>query len=180
MGTIYRTTISIPAELKARMDAVRESVNWSAVAARAFESRLLEIELRSKHTMSREDVLRRLKAVDEEEAIQERDEGKTAGQSWAEESATPKQLRRLQEMANDPYGLDNAIRLMADRRNIGTAWRLYLVLNPSMREEASKNDVAAFWEEALGDDRERIADKDFACGFVEGALYVWKELQDEL
>jgi len=42
-GGTVRTTISVPAGLKTRMAAVRRSVNWSAVAARAFESKLDEL-----------------------------------------------------------------------------------------------------------------------------------------
>ncbi len=39
-----RTNISLPRELKARMDQVKEPVNWSAVAGKAFEAKLLELE----------------------------------------------------------------------------------------------------------------------------------------
>jgi hypothetical protein len=39
----FRTTITVPADLKRRMDAVTEEVNWSALAASAFEAKLTEI-----------------------------------------------------------------------------------------------------------------------------------------
>jgi hypothetical protein len=39
----FRTTITIPQDLKERMDALEVEVNWSAVAARAFEEKLAEI-----------------------------------------------------------------------------------------------------------------------------------------
>jgi hypothetical protein len=39
----FRTTITVPADLKRRMDAVKEEVNWSALAASAFEAKLAEI-----------------------------------------------------------------------------------------------------------------------------------------
>jgi hypothetical protein len=42
MGS-FRTTITVPQDLKERMDAVQVDVNWSAVAARAFEEKLVEI-----------------------------------------------------------------------------------------------------------------------------------------
>src|SRR6516225_5119268 len=41
-----RTTITVPPDLKARMEAVEESVNWSAIACQAFEQRLAEITRR--------------------------------------------------------------------------------------------------------------------------------------
>src|SRR4051812_13093986 len=46
MGTTIRTNISVPQELKARMEAVAEPVNWSSVACEAFESKLAEITAR--------------------------------------------------------------------------------------------------------------------------------------
>src|SRR5437879_3439244 len=39
----FRTTITVPADLKRRMDAVDEEINWSALAASAFEAKLAEI-----------------------------------------------------------------------------------------------------------------------------------------
>ncbi|MHC4179286.1 MAG: hypothetical protein ACYSWU_17370 [Planctomycetota bacterium] len=37
------TSISVPPDLKRRMDKVKEPVNWSAVACQAFEQKLAEI-----------------------------------------------------------------------------------------------------------------------------------------
>jgi hypothetical protein len=37
MSKSQRTTVSFPLSLKRRMDAIHEDVNWSAIAARAFE-----------------------------------------------------------------------------------------------------------------------------------------------
>jgi len=51
---VTRTNISIPADLKRRMDKVSEGVNWSALACRAFEDKVAEMETRnlSKNTNS--------------------------------------------------------------------------------------------------------------------------------
>ena len=38
-----RTTTNIDGSLRARMDASHDRVNWSAVACRAFEEKLLEL-----------------------------------------------------------------------------------------------------------------------------------------
>jgi len=38
-----RTTISVPADLKGRMNKVKEDVNWSALACQAFQGKLAEI-----------------------------------------------------------------------------------------------------------------------------------------
>jgi hypothetical protein len=40
----FRTSISIRRSLKARMNAVTAQVNWSAVAADAFERKIQEVE----------------------------------------------------------------------------------------------------------------------------------------
>lgn len=56
-----RTTISLPDDLKARMDEVDQPVNWSAEAAKCFEKLLGEIAARKpKKDMS--DIIARLKA----------------------------------------------------------------------------------------------------------------------
>jgi hypothetical protein len=44
MSLYARTSISIPAELKDRMESAPVRVNWSAVAARAFEAELAAVE----------------------------------------------------------------------------------------------------------------------------------------
>ena len=38
-----RTSISLPAELKRRMEAMGDDANWSAVAVAAFEAKLREM-----------------------------------------------------------------------------------------------------------------------------------------
>src|SRR5262249_27023394 len=93
---VVRTNISLPRELKARMDAAPSSVNWSAVAAQAFEAKLLELESQ-KEVKSMDDVIARLKAAAELEANEDYQAGFKAGQQWAKEQATPKELRRLAE-----------------------------------------------------------------------------------
>lgn len=40
MGNTARVTISIPKRLRERMDAVGRELNWSAIAAEAFEAAL--------------------------------------------------------------------------------------------------------------------------------------------
>src|SRR3954447_17485852 len=61
MAKSMRTSISVPPDLKARMDAVAEPVNWSAVACRAFESELAEI-VKRKGVRDMKDVIQRLRA----------------------------------------------------------------------------------------------------------------------
>ena len=58
-----RTTISIPDDLKKRMDRIKGPVNWSAVAVAAFEQRLVEIAatIRQQHVTEAAQMLKRTK-----------------------------------------------------------------------------------------------------------------------
>lgn len=49
-GGTVRTTISVPTALKSKMEAISEPVNWSAVAASAFEWKLNELAAKRKQT----------------------------------------------------------------------------------------------------------------------------------
>lgn len=184
MGTIYRTTISIPQELKDRMDAAGEQVNWSSLAARAFESKLLEIELRSKRSMSTKDVVKRLQAAKEQDAQEDYEEGKQAGREWAEKTATPKELRRLAEYLED-----------SERSNVcwwdvegdtGISWNApfgapdCLVFAIWPKRDSDRDAPEEFWEKALGDEHRRCWDAGFLRGFGKGAVEVWHEVEDEL
>src|SRR4051812_10128908 len=95
----YRTTISIPQDLKEQMDATADQVNWSAVAAQAFKVKLAEIASRRARTMSDEDIVKRMRAVKEAEDGEDREEGKAAGSEWATRWAKPRQLKRLERLS---------------------------------------------------------------------------------
>src|SRR5262249_34830315 len=89
-GRIIRTTISIPQDLMARMQEAK-GVNWSAVAARAFEEQLNEIA-RARKEKTMDDAILRLRAA--KRCLDDEDyrEGHKAGQAWACEHAEPKEL----------------------------------------------------------------------------------------
>src|SRR5262245_60643039 len=92
-----RTNVSLPRGLKARMDAVKVPVNWSAVAAEAFERKLLELESR-REVGNMDEVLARLKAAAALDGKEDYQEGRVAGEAWAKEGARPKQLRGLEQL----------------------------------------------------------------------------------
>jgi hypothetical protein len=96
MKKSVRTTISIPASLKARMDAATEEINWSAVAAHAFEARLAEI-ITKRGAKDMQEVIARLKAskAKSDDATQHEAEG--AGRQWAMNQAEAIWLQRLAE-----------------------------------------------------------------------------------
>src|SRR5262249_13995548 len=154
----------------ARMDAVEVPVNWSAVASQAFEAKLLELES-TKEVGGMDDVIARMKAADELDQKEAYQEGREAGERWAKEVARPKQLRQLAKLANNQqYGLADWLDIYT--KHHGIACELFKDIHP--REESDSHSVDAFWAEALGEGgTERIEDRDFALGFLEGALDVW-------
>jgi hypothetical protein len=180
---VYRTTISIPQDLKKRMEAVADQVNWSAVAARAFEAKLAEVHARKVKTMTKEDVVQRLKSLEGQESEEEYAEGKQAGRAWAEREATPKELRRLaryidlfERERSGPCWWD--VELRGWRGGSATDCFVFAI-RPSRKDDASA--PREFWEEVLGDDDAgRIEDADFFHGFGDGAVEVWNEVCGEL
>jgi hypothetical protein len=173
---VVRMTISVPRELKERMEAAKESVNWSAVAARAFEGKLLELQSQ-REAKNMNEVVARLKAADELERSEEYQAGRTAGEAWAKEAATPRQLRRLVALAEDQYGITGHLHIFADSMNRGIGHGLADVMNPGQEFNL---DSEGFWIRVLGDDRQRIEDEDFARGFVDAAREVWEAVKGKL
>jgi hypothetical protein len=176
---VIRTNISLPRELKARMDAVKRTVNWSAVAAEAFKAKLLEIQ--SKRDVEHMDeVIARLKAAEEMDASESYREGHRAGSEWAKRRARPKHLRGLAKLADESQGvLAGHLELFGNDMNRGIAWGLYLAMH--QHEEFQRPDVEGFWQQILGDSgAERIEAYNFALGFVEGALDIWNKVENDM
>jgi hypothetical protein len=173
-------TISIQKDLKERMDKVSDQVNWSAVASDAFRSKLVEIEVRRKHSVSKADVLKRLKATDVKDTADEYTDGKLAGRRWTERKATLKQLRRAVEY------IDQAVRDNTPWYDVdfggwnapyGAADYFYQAVNPREDPDAGRE----FWHDVLGEDGpDRIQDSDFFLGFGDGLCEVWNEVRAEL
>jgi hypothetical protein len=160
----YRTTISIPKELKDEMDAAGEQVNWSAVAARAFRSELARIAATRKRHMTKEEVVKRLKAKQEQEMEAK---GKAHGREWAERFAGPSALLRLMRWYNMRQFNENAsFKRMED---------LYSYLYPS------GEDLQTFKAETCANEWPDVChDTDYTAGFVDGATDVWDEVEGEL
>src|SRR5690348_8820163 len=97
---VVRMTISVPREVKEAMDATTAKVNWSAIATKAFQAELLALQS-ERQAKTMDEVVARLKAAAEIEANEDYQAGHSAGETWAKEDATPKQLRRLEKMAVD-------------------------------------------------------------------------------
>jgi hypothetical protein len=181
MSKTYRTTISIPRDLKEEMDALGDQVNWSAVAAAAFRAKVFEVQNRRRESMSKEDVIKRMRTADENDT-EDFDGGKQAGREWAERDASPKELRRLVRYMKgfDSYPGVSWWDVDANWSGPGgAADRFVWAAWPSRKEDRTAS--GEFWESALGEDNvDRVEDSDFLRGFGEGAAEVWDEVKDEL
>jgi hypothetical protein len=177
---VVRTTISVPRELKARMDKVEESVNWSGVACSAFEAKLLELESQ-RQVENMDDVVARLKAAAELEDKEEYQAGLEAGRTWAKEDATPKQLRRIAdyvEKSDRSYDFcwyDSSLNWNAP---FGPLDHFAFVAWPDRKDDRSAADD--FFEQALGDDAHRVQDDDFLHGFGDGVVEIWDQVRNKL
>jgi hypothetical protein len=164
-----RMNITVPAALKARMDAVGGGVNWSAVAARAFEAEVRSHEaLKEGATM--DDVFARLEASEEGCDQEDLIEGKKAGRAWACKDASASELRRLARFMDTTAGGNDWDWSGGDAS--GIAHTVLTAMTPGDRP--SRQDSEEFWESALGD---RYPEGPLLQGFCEGAVSVWQDFQ---
>jgi hypothetical protein len=197
-----RVNISVPKELKTRMEASPEQVNWSKVACQAFEAKLLELESK-KEVKGIKDVIARWKAADELDRNEDYRAGRAASERWAKEDARPKQLRALAKLVHGPQlNRTNFLGAFAIEKGEtnrkaplfgkgpGFGWALaqaiagkleYLFhvgdLGPHSGLGGMLNDmdIALFWTKVLGENwKFLIEDRNFAQGFLEGALDIWE------
>ena len=171
-----RTTISIPDDLKRRMDRVKEPVNWSAIAAEAFELKLGEIARKQKEK-TMDTVIARLRASKIQGASAFQKEGHVIGIGWAKEHAEFDELQRLARLDADEFfgsdwGGDGAY-----------AAAEVLVFKIAGTDDYDRSAATDFWESLLGDDADaetRLASLDFLRGFVEGAVELFEQVEGEL
>jgi hypothetical protein len=177
----FRTTITVPQDLKARMDAVREQVNWSALACRAFEEKLAEIASK-KEKLTVDDVIQRLKLSREQMESAEYKDGEAVGRDWASRRAEAAELTKLESFLAELDGEPSLSRgrFFSDYGSsaFSTADHLYFALHP---EEQTRDASRDFWETVLGDKELYKRDSDdFLRGFAEGAEAVWDEVKHQL
>jgi hypothetical protein len=169
-------SISVPPDLRARMDKVKEPVNWSAIACQAFEAKLNEIA-KVKELKDMSDVIERLRASKQETASDEYNHGVEAGEEWAKSTAEYAELRRLGELEERTSTVDwEQFFCTGDSDAYGAANRLVFAIQPDT--EGSRMAAEEFWEFTVGEDTE-LTD-DFVRGFADGALKVWHEVKDQV
>ena len=156
-----RINVSVPDELKTRMDEVGEAANWSAIAQRAF-SEAVATHLIRKDDTDMESVVERLRASKyrlEEGAVEA---GKEAGRTWAKERAEYDELDRLATLNENHSDIVGVVVLQN-------------YIDPE--EDLDEHQWARFWEENFGRGRPNDA---FARGFAEGAASVFQEVADQI
>lgn len=194
-----RTTITIPAPLKARMEAVGGQVNWSAVASEAFEKRLSELEQKAfpmTDMPNKDDALARLRSLKnkpEGQLRQRSDRAFQLGQRWAMADAHPNELKRLEEFCeqtaiHQPF--DQWKTEAHDRRGVKRVFReltLKILGYDHLADMQSvRHEAAAFWQQRVGlpaDARQRDPewnDAMFLSGFAQGALEFWTDVKNDL
>lgn len=171
-----RTTISVPADLKKRMDKISEDVNWSALACQAFEGKLAEV-ISKKGAKDMEEVLARLRESERQSASDATKAGYEAGQEWVKHHAQVSELRRLDKYWHSVGENDRWVLFAAsDTPGVSgpPAWE-------SLAEAVQPDgDAKEFWEVLLGDDIEQADDSDFMKGFFDGAFELWADLKRKL
>ena len=167
-----RINLSIPDELKSKMDLQGGTANWSNVAQTAFEKELLMIEA-NQQVENMDDVVSRLRAskmVSIEDVLPD---AKEKGRNWAKQGAEYVQLKALGEAHWE--GME------------GGYWRTAGAVAISNHENESLDDVDThqsndFWEEWIDMTWRNDSDvADAAAGaFVEGAVEIWEEIKDQV
>ena len=176
-----RTTISMPSDLKVRMERVRETVNWSAVACRAFENKLAEIAAR-KEKKAMSDVVERLRASLRIEQGANYQDGWEAGCVWCKEQASAEELRRLQEFEQliKDKGKRAWEQWFSEQRE-HIPWMRLVDLIHKHEFPQPEGTAIPFWKRVLGEEKhQKLRSGDFLRGFVEGAMELWSKVQKEL
>jgi hypothetical protein len=174
---VVRTTISVASDLKARMDAIGEPVNWSAVASRAFEQEVARI-IQKRGAKTMDDVVTRLRASKRKTGGKQYEKGREAGESWARDNAGADQLARLEEFREaceaDRYTFEDYFETETNAPLDHAGWIAAAILAPE--DDQDTREAEAFADELFG---ERRTD-DFVRGFVDAAVDVWASVKDRL
>jgi hypothetical protein len=175
---IVRTTISLPADLKRRMDKVTEDVNWSALACQAFESKLVEIiSKRKEKTM--DDVIARLRESKRQDEGEAAKAGRAAGELWVRDLAEVAEIKRLKKMYEGVSPNDQWV-LFDSSANDAYSAAEHLAFAVQPESDGDRKAAEDFWEMIIGDDTSIISDAAFMEGFFNGALELWEALESQL
>ncbi len=189
MAIRVRTTISVPPDLKARMDAHSEGVNWSAIACRAFETKLAEIITTNEQDANMQDVIERLRASKLEfEVLKEMEtesqivDARRRGEQWAKEVPTCILLHRLSKHFEMLYTLPEVDDMETYAGSVvleGFGKGVFAAMHREMPEDQVEGKSEIFWMTYLENWSGDIPPT-YIKAFCEGAMDVWDQVKDKL
>jgi hypothetical protein len=144
--------ISLPDELKSRMDQVK-GVKWSRVASEAFE---IEVRIRTMDTENIENAIVRLKASQAKCSKTDFADGRNDGQSWAKEDAEWSELVKMS-------------RIPEQSRNLDGLWT-------ALKDAFDWEKEYEMLEQLFGMDSKPT--EAYVAGFIEGALAIKSAVDD--
>lgn len=160
-----RMSISIPDQLKARMDEVGQNKNWSNIAQRAFE---LELDATETKGNDMDAVIERLRASKMKIEEPTRVEWTEYGRSWAKTTAQYDELEQIGELDLDDIQ-DKAFRP-------GMTYLLHL--GRILYNDEGPRGIDQFHEN-FGGEAGKVSGRQ-ARWFLDGAQAVWNEVQDHV
>jgi hypothetical protein len=177
--TFARTSVSLPIDLRKRMDKVGESVNWSLVAVRAFEQELGRIASQKKEK-NMSDVISRLRASKNKSNGERFEAGKELGVKWARETAEAEELELLSEH-HDAMQRENYDIFAPSAFNDAYGMWESLFFHIHRDDDGDRQACEEFWDVAVGEEnRPHLSNGEFLRGFVDGALEVWDEVKNQI
>lgn len=170
-----RMNISVQDDLKRRMDDVTECVNWSSMAAGAFEIMLGQIAARKERKVTT-DVIQRLRASKVEGDSDESRVGYEDGHRWATHQAQYSELKALTDQRDLSEGLDWG----SQDCDYGPRERFYFCIRRP--DDGNRDHARAFWAGIDASACSEFAGDDalYVTGFSLGALAVWDKVEKEL
>lgn len=188
MPEFTRMSISLPQELRARMDAVPDSINWSGVAQAAFEDKLSALAKAGEPTIA--SAIARLRGTSVDVTSEDYRNGLERGRLWAMNQATVEELRRLQDLFDHLEAGEGFERWLAKHRDISnrlghhvfSGWHCAALVADKIKlfpVEADDHSVQCIEAaiELFGGKSALFKDR-VISGFVNGALAFWGEVKD--
>ncbi len=153
-----RISIYVRDDLKTRMDAAGDAINWSEVARPALTAAIAAYEHRKGRNMTT--AIERLRASRLEATQSDKEDGKSDGRVWAENDAEYQWLKRLHLRVNE----------QTEEPMIA----LGLAIDPT-----GETKISEIVETCFGEVREQPSDE-YLDGFIAGAVDFFKEVRSRV
>jgi hypothetical protein len=176
-GKYLRTTITVPAELKARMDAVWEPINWSQVASEAFARKLDELAAGPGCSGSLDMMAARLRSARHSSIDASYEAGWQHGRDWAMRQADLDHLVRFERMYRHMTDED-WLRLAVPKAGRTPTDELLRRLYPQLYEDPYQRQ--GFWSGVGIRELTGVDELAFVRGFCEAVLDAWLKVKDQV